>query len=190
MNSSDSSAERSSQGPPTQEVVLERKTKRHANAEPLALSPIDRKFIEIFVRFFSVIGIPRSVGEIYGLLYSSPQPLPFDRITSRLGISAGSTSKGLRVLRDMGAIRAVYRPGDRRDHFTAEVAVGMLVSGFLREKVEPHLTVVFQNIESLNEVYAHTDPPHRDFYRERIDLLSDMHLQARKFLPTAFQFLE
>ena len=175
---------------PTREAALEGISTEQAQTRSTELSPIDHRFIEIFVRFFTILGMPRSVGEIYGLLYSSPHPLPFERITSRLGISMGSTSKGLRALRDMGAIRVVYKPGDRRDHYTAEIAVKMLVNGFLREKVEPHLAAGFRNIECLNEVYAETELPHRDFYRQRIDLLVDMHHQARKVLPTIFQSSE
>ena len=191
MKSSRSSAGRKiSQGPPTQKVTVQTHTKGNGKDEPLALSLMDRKFIEIFVRFFTMIGMPRSIGEIYGLLYSSPHPLPFDRITTRLGISAGSTSKGLRMLCELGAIRVVYKAGDRRDHYTAEIAVKMLVNGFLREKVEPHLAAGFQNIERLNEIHARSDLPHRDFYRQRIDLLVDIHQQAREYLPAMFQSME
>ena len=70
--------------------------------------------IDFFVRLMSMLGMPRSVGEIYGLLYFSPVPLPMDQIVSRLGISLGSASQGLKTLRSLKAVRTNYVPGDRR----------------------------------------------------------------------------
>ena len=69
---------------------------------------LDENFLEIesidfFVRLMGLLGLPRSVGEIYGLLYFSPHPLPMDQIVSRLGISIGSASQGLKTLRSLKA---------------------------------------------------------------------------------------
>ena len=46
--------------------------------------------IDFFVRMMSIMGFPRSVGEIYGLLYFSQQPLSMDKIMDKLRISLGS----------------------------------------------------------------------------------------------------
>jgi hypothetical protein len=51
-----------------------------------------------------VFGVPKSVGQIYGLLYASPEPLSFSDIVERLEISKGSASQGLQLLRSLGAI--------------------------------------------------------------------------------------
>ena len=50
--------------------------------------------IDFFVRLMSLLGLPRSVGEIYGLLYFTPSALTMDQIASRLEISIGSASQG------------------------------------------------------------------------------------------------
>ena len=46
--------------------------------------------IDYFVRFMNLLGLPRSVGEIYGLLYFSKDPMSMDEIVKRLGMSLGS----------------------------------------------------------------------------------------------------
>lgn len=51
-----------------------------------------------------VFGVPKSVGQIFGLLYASPEPLVFSDIVVRLEISKGSTSQGLQLLPSLGAI--------------------------------------------------------------------------------------
>lgn len=59
--------------------------------------------------FFSgvvqVFGVPKSVGQIYGLLYGTPEPLSFSDIVERLEISKGSASQGLQLLRSLGAVK-------------------------------------------------------------------------------------
>jgi DNA-binding transcriptional regulator GbsR (MarR family) len=187
LNSSVSQIEISS---PDQPVQADEPASVEAQKDLTALSPLDREFIGIFVRVVTLLGMPRSLGEIYGLLYSSPDPLPFDGIVTKLGISTGSASKGLRVLREMGAIRVIYQPRDRRDHYTAEIAMRMLVNGFLREKVEPHLAAGFQSLEGLSRAFEQNPPLNRDHYRQRIELLRTLQDRAKEFLPVVFQVLE
>ena len=58
-----------------------------------------------FSEVVQVFGVPKSVGQIYGLLYASPEPLSFSDIVERLDISKGSASQGLQLLRSLGAIK-------------------------------------------------------------------------------------
>jgi hypothetical protein len=58
-----------------------------------------------------VFGVPKSVGQIYGLLYASPEPLSFSDIVERLDISKGSASQGLQLLRSLGAINVANARG-------------------------------------------------------------------------------
>lgn len=63
--------------------------------------------VELFAEVVQVFGVPRSVGQIYGLLFASPDPLSFSDIVARLEISKGSASQGLQLLRSLGAVRTV-----------------------------------------------------------------------------------
>jgi hypothetical protein len=60
--------------------------------------------VELFADIVSALGIPKSIGQIYGLLYASATPLSFSDIVERLEISKGSVSQGLQLLRSLGAI--------------------------------------------------------------------------------------
>ena len=72
--------------------------------------------IDFFVRLMGILGMPRSVGEIYGLLYFSETALSMNKIANRLGISIGSASQGLKTLKGLKAIKSTYIAGDRKDH--------------------------------------------------------------------------
>lgn len=95
--------------------------------------------IDLFVSGALLVGLPKSVGQIYGYLYSVEDPAPMDQIIQELGISKGSASQGLKFLRQLGAVKVQFILGDRRDHFIAEVKSKKLMGGFIREKLSPAL---------------------------------------------------
>jgi len=132
-----------------------------------------------------MLGIPKSVGEIYGLLFASAQPLAFQDIIDRLKISKGSASQGLRFLRGVGAIKATYVAGDRRDHFVPETELRALLSGFLREKIQPHLESGAVRIDGLRKMAAETsgDPARSAILRERVEKLKTWHKRGRSIVP-------
>jgi HTH-type transcriptional regulator, glycine betaine synthesis regulator len=103
------------------------------------LSPGEAQIIAIFVKMAQTLGAPRSLGEIYGLLFATPRPLSFQDIHDRLDLSKGSVSQGLRFLRTVGAIQAVPVDGDRREYFEPVVELRALVVGFLKERINPQL---------------------------------------------------
>jgi HTH-type transcriptional regulator, glycine betaine synthesis regulator len=103
------------------------------------LSAGEQAVISIFVDLAQAIGMQKSLGEIYGLLFATPQPLAFQDIVDRLGLSKGSVSQGLKFLRTVGAIKPVEVPGDRREYVEPVVELRALVGGFLRERLNPEL---------------------------------------------------
>ena len=127
-------------------------TAETANTVRGELALLEQATIEIFVRMADALALPKSVGKIYGLLFATVRPLSFQDIIDRLKISKGSASQGLRLLRTNRAIRVVYVAGDRRDHFVPETELRALISGFLKEKIQPHLESGAVRIEALGEI--------------------------------------
>ena len=48
-----------------------------------SLGPVEVQVIQVFVDGVKVLGFPRSIGEIYGLLFISPDPLSLDDLVQR-----------------------------------------------------------------------------------------------------------
>ena len=113
---------------------------------------LELEAIDYFVRLMSLLGMPRSVGEIYGLLYFSTEPMPMDMIAARLGISIGSASQGLRTLRSLKAVKVTYVLGDRRDLYLAESEFRHLLSTFIKEEIMPHLESGKARIDRMEEI--------------------------------------
>ncbi|MBK1827790.1 GbsR/MarR family transcriptional regulator [Haloferula rosea] len=154
------------------------------NAPSQVLSSLERQVVDVFVDGVRVLGLPRSVGEIYGLLFISREPLALDDLVQRLGISKGSASQGLRTLKGLGAVRDCEVPGARRTHYKAAADLKRLVGGFIREQVRPHLESGQLKVGRLQEaVAAEDDSQAREFYDERVDKLEGWMKKGRKVLP-------
>jgi len=148
------------------------------------LAPFQQECINFFVHAAQVLSIPKSVGEIYGLLFSSREPLTMDDVIEQLSISKGSASQGLRALRDIGAVRATYVPGDRRDFFVAETELRKLAFGFLRESIEPHLNRAVDYLDRVDDaIPGLPSGEKRRFAEDRLKKLKRWHRFAAHVLP-------
>ena len=130
-----------------------------------------------------MLGLPRSVGEIYGLLYFNPNPMPMDKIASNLEISIGSASQGLKALRSLKAVRTAYVAGDRRDHYLAETEFRRLFSNFLKEEILPHLESAKDRISRMEVALLKREPEDLDFYNIRLEKLKRLTKAGGRLLP-------
>lgn len=156
---------------------------------PAALSELEVETIEIFVRLARLLGIARSIGEIYGLLFVSAHPVPFDCFLAKLGISSGSASQGLRVLRSIGAVKTSYIAGDRRNHYVVETGLRKIVSGLLRERIEPHLADGEERLAHLSDLLTELPIGDRELLEDRLRTLRSWREQARTVLPVVMTTL-
>lgn len=157
------------------------------------LSALEVEIIDLFVGILRLLGLPRSLGEIYGLLFSAPAPLTLDDLVERLRISKGSASQGLKTLRQIGAAKVTYVPGDRRDHYVAETELKRLAVGFLNGQMLPHLETAQARLVRLRELEKSSSPGDRALQRlqrDRIEKLEQWHRRARTLAPLVGRFLD
>lgn len=95
--------------------------------------------IEAGGRLAQTLGIPRSTGQIYGLLYLSTHALSLDDMAELLRISKASASTGTRQLASFGAIRQIWIQGDRKDYYEVIADMGTLVRAVLDGFLKPRL---------------------------------------------------
>ncbi|MBP7950077.1 MAG: hypothetical protein KA004_10505 [Verrucomicrobiales bacterium] len=163
-----------------------------AQVEEGVLSELEVEVVDLFVSVIRLLGVPKSIAEIYGLLYISPQPLALDAVVQQLRMSKGSASQGLKVLRGLGAIRPVYVAGDRRDHYTAETELKKLIGGLIREQVQPKLESGERRLERLRSAAksSATTPQEAAFFHARIEKLAQWHTRSRSLIPLLTGMLE
>jgi DNA-binding transcriptional regulator GbsR (MarR family) len=150
------------------------------------IDSIEREVLAVFVDGVRVLGLPPSIGEIYGLLFISQAPLSLDDLVKRLKISKGSASQGLRTLKSLGAVRETNGNGngERRTYYEPAVELKRLVGGFIREQIRPHLDSGRHKIKRLGDLANdETDPDRRKFLLERTDRLDHWIRNGGRVLP-------
>ncbi len=154
------------------------------------LDPLELQVVAVFVDGVRVLGLPRSIGEIYGLLFISQHPLSLDDLVTRLGISKGSASQGLRMLKSLGAVREAEAGTERRTYYEPAIELKRLVGGFIREQVRPHLESGKSKISRLAATTREIDDPERrKFLSERVERLETWVRSGGKVLPVLQKIL-
>jgi DNA-binding transcriptional regulator GbsR (MarR family) len=154
------------------------------------LTEFERRMSAVSADLLGVAALPRSYGEIYGLLFASAQPLSFGDIRGKLDLSKGSVSQGLKVLKNLGAIRLVSEPESPRDYYAPETELRQLVTSLLRETINPQLT---HGSGRLAEVRAalRSEPlasPERKLLSSRCEKLEAWHKKTSLLLPILSRF--
>jgi DNA-binding transcriptional regulator GbsR (MarR family) len=160
------------------------------DGDPYELDALELQVVAVFVDGVRVLGLPRSIGEIYGLLFISQTPLALDDLVRRLSISKGSASQGLRLLKSLGAVREAPSSAERRTYYEPAIELKRLVGGFIREQVRPHLESGKTKISRLAETAREIDDPERrKFLGERVERLETWVRSSGKVLPVLQKIL-
>lgn len=148
------------------------------------LNPFEASVVEFFCDGVRMLGLPRSIGEIYGLLFVSKDPLSLDDLVSKLGISKGSASQGLKMLRELGAVKDAEGEIPRRSYFTPDIELKQLVGGFIKEQVRPHLASGEDKLDHIKGMLPDIrSEDQRIFYQSRLERLGGWSKKARLVLP-------
>src|SRR5947208_6010809 len=145
------------------------------------LTPLETEIIDFFFQLSRLLGQPRSLAEIYGLLFISARPLAMDDLIERLGLSKGSASQGLKFLRNIGAIKTVYVPGDRRAHYEAVAELRNLVTRFLRDQIVPHLESGQARLERIAGLVRQLPAGERARINGRVTMLQSWGKRGKRF---------
>src|SRR5271163_4212072 len=163
--------------------------KPEAKTVALRLEPIEVEVIHLFVQFARALGQPRSVAEIYGLLFVSPKPLAMDTLIERLNLSKGSASQGLKYLQDLGGVRTVYVAGDRRTHYEAIAELRNLAGRFLRQQILTHFEDSENRLDRIATQAQKLSDEQGKHINERIKLLRRWERSGRRILPFVLKML-
>ncbi|MFZ0709420.1 MAG: hypothetical protein WAM53_05225 [Terrimicrobiaceae bacterium] len=158
-------------------------------AERAQLSELEIEAIDMFINFLRIIGLQKSIGEIYGLLFVSTKPIAMDDIMNRLDISLGAASQGLKLLRSLGAVRTVYSPGARRDYFAADLELSKFATVFIKEELRPRVERALERIQHMESLLMKMPPDEREATRQRLTRLRHWLEKGEKMLPWALKFL-
>ena len=154
------------------------------------LSKLEQESIDYFVSFVQVLGLPKSIGQIYGLMFVTPEALAMDHVVERLEISKGSASQGLATLRALGAILPVEVPGDRRDHYRADLEVSRIVNHFFEVVLEPRIANGEDRLDRMIKLAHQENETGESETLNRLKALRKWQSRGKKAIPLVKRFLK
>lgn len=156
---------------------------------PADVAAFEASVVDFFVDAAELLGVPKSVAAIYGIVFASPEPLSFADIANRVSFSKGSVSQGIRALRAVGALKEVSTKVDRAELFTPDLEMRQLVQRFIERRLEKQLDTGKSRLKQLHQNVASYSPPDQKVLRQRLLKLSRWHDRTRALLPVAKTFL-
>ena len=154
-----------------------------------------QEMVELGGRIGQVLGLTRSTGQIYGLLYLSTEPLSLNKMAAMLGISKGSASTGTRQLAAWGAIRKVWVPGERRDYYEVVEDLGQLILGSYNNLLKPRIQASKGRLATLKvnlkeDIQSGAIPfKKKEILEKRLHSLEKVHKRLVQSLPLAEKFI-
>lgn len=150
----------------------------------------EAEVVGLFIEAADLLGVPRSVAAIYGAIFAAPREVSFADLEARLDLSKGSISQGLKLLREVGAVKSVSTPGDRAERFLPDTEMRQLIAHYIESRVERHLQAADQRFSTLDgalEGYAEAE---QSVLRARVEKLRRWHSRTKALLPVVRTFLK
>lgn len=169
--------------------IREEITQKQETFNASRLDPVAVEVIDLFVQFSRALGQPRSVAEIYGLLFISHQPLAMDELIERLDLSKGSASQGLKYLQELGAVRTVYVAGERRTHYQAVAELRHLAGSFLRQQILTHFEDSEARLARITAAAQKLSGDEKKHALARVKTLRNWGRNGRRVLPFILKML-
>lgn len=161
----------------------------------------EASLVSFFVEAADLLGVPKSVAAIYGICFASPEPLSFADIDARLDISKGSISQGLRVLREVGALRVVEargqltedggrRASDHRDYYEPDLKLRKLAAHWIEQRLQTQLNAGRNRLQAIAKSLPAGRNGGSKVLKDRLKTLQAWHDQTRALLPVIKTFLK
>ena len=143
--------------------------------------------LNLCVKLCSILGLPKSIGLIYGAVFVSAKPVEAGQICRKLKISRGSVSQGLRFLKELGAIRSEGLNGGRAEHFVAEDHLRGAMETFVMNKMSPAMEEIGHEIKHLEKILVGEGTNNLS---EKLEVLRRWHAHGKLLLPLVTGFLK
>lgn len=138
-------------------------------------------------------GFSKVMGQLYGALLLSADPLSLDDLVELLDISKASVSMNLRTLEHMGMVRQVWvrGSGGRRKFYESETDFWQIISNVLSGRemrdVDRALTVLDENVDRLSKTMGEMSASDQELarlYLERIDQMQSLFRFAQLMITS------
>ena len=133
------------------------------------------KFLQAWGTVGSDWGINRTMAQVHALLMISPQSLSADEIMEELKISRGNSNMNIRALMDWGLVHKELKAGDRKEYFTAEKDMWIVIKQIVIHRKKKELEPIVKLLDELSSVNAEDEKS-----EEFVNVVRDIKMFAGK----------
>lgn len=152
----------------------------------MELKEARNKFIQTWGALGSQWGINKTMAQIHALLMVSHEAVSMEDIMAELHISRGNASMNLRALMDWGIVYKEFKPGERREYFTAEKDLDELAVKISRERSKREIKPALKVLKEVS-VVAETSAEAKHF-SQQTQKLYDFVLKADNVLDKVTEY--
>lgn len=167
--------------------------KNGTHSHDINLETAQESMLDGLGQLAAYFGFSKVMGQLFGALLMSAEPLSLDDLVELLDISKASVSMNLRTLEHMGMVRQVWvrGKGGRRKFYEAETDFWQIISNVLSGRemrdVDRALTVMNENVERLSKAMPNMSAEDRrlaELYLERIDQMQSLFRFAQLMITS------
>jgi len=158
--------------------------------ESIELDRICDEFTEVAGQLSARLGLNRTVGQLYALLFLSNEPLCLDYMTERLKISKGSASTNIRELEKWGAVRKVWVKGSRKDFYEANSDTLKIVVSRFKSGIQQRLNEMQEGINRFEKVISEVESSLTVEERKRAQFFREKFRKVKKMQGLVSTFLK
>ena len=173
-------------------MVEDHKKDVESNSSP-DLAAVHDSMLEGLGQLAAYFGFSKVMGQLYGTLLMSSEPLSLDDMMERLQISKAGVSTNMRTLEVLGMVRQAWVRGGngRRKYYEAETDFWQIITNILSSRemrdLERAVFVMEENKKRLDEALHHMDSADKEtaeVYLERIAQMQGLFKFAQLMITT------
>lgn len=131
------------------------------------------RYIQAWGALGSQWGINRTMAQIHALLMVAHEPRSAEDIMAELNISRGNANMNLRALIDWGLVRREFKPGERKEFFSAEKDIWLVARQVLIERKKRELEPILKVLDDVSTVEGDRRDPEIRAFNDMIEQLKD-----------------
>lgn len=102
--------------------------------------------VDACVKSAKIKGFSDASGVLRGTLLLSPEPLSMDDLVERTGYSKSTVSANMSILENLGCVKRLITPGDKRYHYVAVIDLNAIKSTMMSH-VKAEVNIIVQALD-------------------------------------------
>jgi HTH-type transcriptional regulator, glycine betaine synthesis regulator len=142
--------------------------------------------VDACVRSAKIKGFSDASGVLRGTLLLSPVPLSMDDLVERTGYSKSTVSSNMSILENIGFVKRLVTPGDKRYHYVAVTDLGTIKATMMNH-VKDEVNLIVQALDQTEKDLI-TCGSHDEAILERITALRKSYTLFGKLIELAGKY--